>query len=74
MSVNTATSFLSIIFATILRTVLSRLNKKIQQGVRVEAEVYIPGDRKASHDARKKAVEDKGLPGEAVDRGFRFLL
>jgi len=68
MSINTGTSCLSIISATILRFMLMRANKLLDQGV------IIGNDGKMTTQAHVRDVEENGLPAEAVDRGFRFLL
>lgn len=60
MSVNTVMTFISILTATVLRIHLVRLNKKLDQGIAVPDVVA---------DA-----ENRGLPGEAVKKGFRFLV
>jgi Major Facilitator Superfamily len=72
--VNCGMSCISVIFATVLRFVLSHLNKEIEKGIHNETNAKIRGDRTAEHNARKMSIENRGLPGEAVDRGFRFLL
>lgn len=66
MIVNAITSLWAIVFATILRLVLTRLNKKIEAGITLL--------ESANEDERKHAIEEHGLPGEAVDKGFRFLV
>jgi len=68
MSVNCGTSVMSIVGATILRFVLARLNKQLDQGV------TIGSDGKMNNETRIRDIEDRGLPGAAVDNGFRFLL
>ncbi|GAB7349704.1 hypothetical protein MBLNU459_g0445t3 [Dothideomycetes sp. NU459] len=57
MSVNCATAFLAIMMATLLRIVLTRLNKKLDRGEIVEGAVAV----------------GEGVPGEAARKGFRFL-
>jgi hypothetical protein len=57
MAVDCATLALAIIMATILRFVLIRLNKKLDQGEHVEGAVNA----------------GEGVPGEAAEKGFRFL-
>ena len=57
-SVDCATAFVAICMATLLRTILVRLNKKLDRGEPVEGAVSI----------------GEGVPGEAVTKGFRFLL
>ena len=66
MIVNAITSLWAIVFATVLRFVLVKLNKKIDAGMG-----YVQDGTDAE---RRHAVEERGLPGEAVDRGFRFLI
>ncbi|KAI4745505.1 MFS transporter [Aureobasidium sp. EXF-12298] len=58
MSVNCATAALAIIMAFTLRTILVRLNKKLDRGEHVEGAVSA----------------GQGIPGEAAKKGFRFLL
>ncbi|KAI5199021.1 MFS transporter [Aureobasidium subglaciale] len=58
MSVNCATAVMAIIAAFTLRTILMRLNKKLDRGEHVEGAVSA----------------GKGVPGEAAKKGFRFLL
>lgn len=70
MSVNMAMCIVSIIFATVLRFYLHSLNKKLDQGEVISGVNGMSGDS----EARKNAAEEHGLPGIAVDRGFRFLL
>jgi hypothetical protein len=68
MCVNMAMSCVSIIFATILRFYLKSLNRKLDRGQVIE------GVNNAEGAARMHAVEEQGLPGIAVERGFRFLV
>jgi hypothetical protein len=68
MSVNTGTSVLSIVGATILRFTLQRLNRLLDQGVTIGV------DGKMNHETRVQDIENEGLPAEAIDNGFRFLL
>ncbi|KAJ5361139.1 MFS general substrate transporter [Penicillium brevicompactum] len=63
-SYNIAMSALTIIFATILRVVLGRLNKTLDEE---EGTDIAPSPRQQEN-------EEHGLPGQAVARGFRFLL
>lgn len=63
-SYNIAMSALTIIFATILRVVLGRLNKKLDEE---EGTDIAPSPRQQEN-------EEHGLPGQAVAQGFRFLL
>ncbi|KAI4758701.1 MFS transporter [Aureobasidium sp. EXF-3400] len=58
MSVNCATAAMAIIMAFTLRTILMRLNKKLDRGEHVEGAVSA----------------GQGVPGEAAKKGFRFLL
>ncbi|MCJ1280098.1 hypothetical protein MMC21_007924 [Puttea exsequens] len=58
MSVNCVMAFMAIVFATILRFVLVRLNKKLDRGEPVKGAVAV----------------GEGVPGEAAERGFRFVL
>ena len=57
MSVCSVTAFIAIIMATILRFILVRLNKKLDRGEHVQGAIN----------------SGKGIPGEAAQRGFRFL-
>jgi hypothetical protein len=56
---------MTIIFATILRIVLGRLNKKLdeEEGTNIARSVI-----------QQEEDEEHGLPGRAVSQGFRFLL
>lgn len=51
-------AFMAIVFATILRFMLVRLNKKLDRGEAVKGAVAV----------------GEGVPGEASRRGFRFVL
>jgi hypothetical protein len=54
MSVNCCTAFMAIVAATILRFVLVRLNKKLDQGIHVEGAINaLPGEA-AQHGFRFK--------------------
>ncbi|OMP83799.1 putative transporter [Diplodia seriata] len=66
MIVNAITSLWAAFFATVLRIVLVRLNKKIEAGISLLEQ--------GSDEDRRRAIEEHGLPGEAVDKGFRFLV
>ncbi|KAL1637015.1 hypothetical protein SLS58_009454 [Diplodia intermedia] len=66
MIVNAITSLWAAFFATVLRLVLVRLNKKIEAGISLLEQ--------GSDEERRRAIEEHGLPGEAVDKGFRFLV
>lgn len=56
MSVNCVTAVIAICAATVLRFVLVRLNKKLDQG------------------ELESAAAEGGLPEEAAERGFRFVI
>ena len=58
MSVNCAMSFMALCAATLLRFILARLNKQLDRGEVVEGAVSV----------------GEGVPGEAVRKGFRFVL
>jgi hypothetical protein len=58
MSVNCTTAFIGIIAATVLRSLLVRLNYKLDRGEAVEG----------------AAAVGEGVPGVASKRGFRFLI
>ncbi|KAJ9297181.1 hypothetical protein DTO271G3_4474 [Paecilomyces variotii] len=58
MSVNCATAFIAILSATVLRIILARLNKKLDRGEAVSGATAVGA----------------GVPGQASQRGFRFLL
>lgn len=66
---NMGMSLMSIVFATILRFHLKRLNRKLDMGEVVEGVNSHVGDRE-----RIEAAEEQGLPGIAADNGFRFLV
>jgi Major Facilitator Superfamily len=70
--VNTATALLTIILAVILRIVLARLNRQLDRGALQHTAVPLTVEDGAKH--RRNSLEHRGLPGEAVDRGFRFVL
>lgn len=57
-SVDCATAALAIIAATILRLILVRLNKKLENGEYVEGAIN----------------SGAAIPGEAAEKGFRFLI
>lgn len=59
MSVNTATAVIAIIAVTVLRIILVRLNKKLDQGIAVDG---VQGDE----------VDTDGIPVLGGRRGFRF--
>ena len=58
MSVNCTTSAIAIVSATVLRFLLVHLNKKLDRGEEVKGAVAI----------------GEAVPGEAAERGFRFVL
>lgn len=58
MSINCITSFIGILSATVLRFVLVKLNKKLDRGEPVKGAVSV----------------GEAVPGNAVERGFRFVL
>lgn len=58
MAVNCATSAIAIITATMLRFLLARLNKKLDRGEEVKGAIAV----------------GEAVPGEAAERGFRFVL
>lgn len=57
-SVDCATAALAIIAATVLRIILVRLNKKLDSGEHVEGAIN----------------SGAAVPGEAGEKGFRFLI
>ncbi|RAL06956.1 MFS general substrate transporter [Aspergillus homomorphus CBS 101889] len=64
-SVNIAMSSMTIIFATILRIYLGRLNKGLDRE---------EGTGMGPSSGQRRENEEQGLPGQAVSQGFRFLL
>lgn len=62
---NLALLAMTICFATIIRIVLGRLNKQLdnEEGLDIDISGVQPNEN-----------EEHGLPGRAVTRGFRFLL
>lgn len=58
MSMNCVMAFMAICAATVLRSVLVRLNKKLDRGEIVEGAIAV----------------GEAVPGEASKRGFRFVL
>lgn len=58
MSVNCTTSAIAIISATVLRFLLVSLNKKLDHGEPVRGAIAV----------------GQAVPGEAAERGFRFVL
>jgi hypothetical protein len=71
MAVNLSMSGVSILFGTILRFYLVSLNKKLDMGEVIE-DLDDAGGMEI--EGRKREVEERGLPGIAVERGFRFLV
>jgi hypothetical protein len=59
-------SAMTICFATVIRIVLGRLNKKLDQ--EEGTNINTRGLEQAEEN------EEHGLPGQAVAQGFRFLL
>lgn len=59
-------SAMTICFATVIRIVLGRLNKKLDQ--EEGTDINTQGLEQAEEN------EEQGLPGQAVAQGFRFLL
>jgi hypothetical protein len=70
-AVDSGMSVMSIVFATILRTVLVRLNRKLDAE---EESMAMGGLSSQEASERQQVAEEQGLPGAAVERGFRFLL
>ncbi|KAJ5620259.1 MFS general substrate transporter [Penicillium lagena] len=62
---NIAMLAMTVCFATVIRVVLSRLNKKLDEE---------EGTHLADNQAQQTENEEHGLPGQAVSQGFRFLL
>jgi hypothetical protein len=58
MSVNCVTAFIAICAATLLRFILVRLNRKLDQGLRIDGAV--------------DEVDANGIPVEGGRHGFRF--
>ncbi|KAK6497383.1 hypothetical protein TWF481_011792 [Arthrobotrys musiformis] len=67
MGVNCGTSLLGIVFATVLRIILVRLNKKLDR----EEDLSEAG---LTAEGQVERREEQGLPGEAAAKGFRFLI
>lgn len=67
MSVCSATAFVAICAATVLRIILMRLNKKLDRGEFVEGAIN-------SRSTVADEVMGEGIPPEAASRGFRFLV
>jgi hypothetical protein len=77
MAVNLSMSGMSIIFGTILRFYLVFLNKKLDKadrGEEIDVVSEFNGAGGSDGEGRKREVEERGLPGLAVERGFRFLV
>lgn len=64
-------SGVSILFGAVLRFYLVRLNKKLDMGEVIED---LDGVGEMGMEGRKREIEGRGLPGIAVERGFRFLV
>ncbi|CAI7652579.1 unnamed protein product [Penicillium pancosmium] len=62
---NLALCAMTIFFATVIRIVLGRLNKQLDEE---------EGTNIGPSSAQENENEEHGLPGQAVVRGFRFLL
>ena len=58
MSVNCVMAFMALCMSTLLRFMLKGLNKRLDRGEPVKGAVAV----------------GEGVPGEAVQRGFRFVL
>ena len=58
-------SAMTICFATVIRIVLRRLNKQLDQE---------EGTNITRGPEQTEENEEHGLPGQAVTRGFRFLI
>lgn len=56
---------MTICFATLIRIVLGRLNKQLDNEEGLDIDVS---------GVQQDANEEHGLPGRAVTQGFRFLL
>ncbi|KAF3940115.1 hypothetical protein ABW19_dt0207506 [Dactylella cylindrospora] len=75
MGVNCGTSLLAVVFATVLRTMLARLNKRLDRGEDVGGTGLAKDDTgKALAAEQIERREAEGLPGEAAVKGFRFLI
>lgn len=74
MAVNLSMSGVSILFGTVLRFYLVRLNRKLDELDRGEGIDVVEGIGGSDGEGRKREVEERGLPGIAVERGFRFLV
>lgn len=59
---------MSIIFATLLRFMLAKANRKLDRGATIGHDGIMTGD------SRRVDVDKDGLPTEAAENGFRFLL
>ncbi len=66
MCVNMGMSIMAIVFATVLRFHLKALNRKLNIGEVV--------DGVNADSEERNVVEEQGLPGTAVNNGFRFLV
>lgn len=67
MSVCSATAFVAICAATVLRIILMRLNKKLDRGEYVEGAIN-------SRQTITDVVIGEGIPSAAASQGFRFLV
>ncbi|EPS40425.1 hypothetical protein H072_5739 [Dactylellina haptotyla CBS 200.50] len=76
MGVNCGTSFLGIIFATILRFTLVRLNRKLDHEEEAGGSGLVDGNQSAAplNQNEVERREEEGLPGTAAVKGFRFLV
>ncbi|KIX92719.1 uncharacterized protein Z520_11571 [Fonsecaea multimorphosa CBS 102226] len=76
MSVCSATAFVAICAATVLRLILVRLNRKLDRGEWVEGAINSPSAvaRDAKGVASPVIVQEGAVPAEAAASGFRFLL
>ncbi|KAF2152232.1 MFS general substrate transporter [Myriangium duriaei CBS 260.36] len=66
MVINACFAVWAIAFATMLRALLISLNNKIDMGLSYDVD--------ESEEHRKRAVVENGMTGEAVDKGFRYLV
>lgn len=75
MCVNSATSFLGIGFATLLRYMLLELNRKLdRESVSGAGSAGDLTTGKALTQAESERREEAGLPGEGAVKGFRFIV
>ena len=66
MCVNAAMAIVAILAATLLRIMLQRLNRRLDAAEAGET------DGTLEHAVTRN--EEQGLPGLAVEKGFRFLV